>query len=198
MTDVVVNDVPVINPSDLPTGQGWRGRYGGLFKMSTNVGDYGYVWTEGEEGYDDAFETWVEYLDDESPSVFETVSEDDLKEAAENLGYEWQDSWPDYGDPKFAEVAEYAEADLDVIGHTTLKSGTHIPKDAWNYETIERNSDEYNEVWCACAKAYFAEYGEWPDKPKDVDCPAMKGWAVADDLDGVPSKRSVPAWIRRG
>lgn len=192
--DVEVNDIPVLNPSDLPQDRHYRWSRGYLFKMSTNVGDYGYIWSDSDEI---PLEEWVDYLDDVSPSIFETVDEDDLKEAAEDLGKEWQDDWPDWGDPEFAEVAEHAEADLDVIGHTTLKSGTHIPKDAWSFETIETYSDEYNEVWCACAKAIFDEEGEWPDKPRGVDCPAMKGWAMRDDLDGVPGKRSVPAWIRR-
>lgn len=195
--DVTVDDVPVINPSELPQGDGFhRRRSGGLFKMNTH-GDEGYVWTEHEESWDDAFEEWVEYLDTASPDVFETIGEEDLKEAAEDLGKEWKDSWPDWSDPDFTEVSEHAEADLDVIGHTTLKSGTHIPKDAWSFESIERGSDEYNEVWCACAKAYFAEHDEWPDKPDGVECPDMHGWKMKDDLDGVPSKRSVPAWIRR-
>lgn len=195
--DVSVNDVPVINPSELPQ----RGMYSrnrgscNLYKMSTNVGDEGYVWTDT---YEDAFEEWVEHLDTASPGVFETLTEDDLKEAAADLGYEWEDSWPDFNDPTFNEVQGHAEADLDHIGHTTLNSGTHIPKDAWNQHEIERGSDEYNQVWCACAKAFFEENDEWPDKPQYVeDCPEMKGWPLVDDLDGVPSKRSVPAWIRR-
>lgn len=193
--DVTVNDVPVINPTDLPQARHYRYNRGQLFKMSTNVGDYGYIWSDSDEY---PFEEWVDYLDDASPSVFETVTEDDLKESAADLGIEWKDSWPDWSDPDFERVSEHAEADLDVIGHTTLNSGTHIPKDAWGVETIDNYSDEYNEVWCACAKAIFDEDGEWPDKPKDVDCPAMKGWAMKDDLDGVRNTRSVPAWIRRG
>jgi hypothetical protein len=196
MDKVEANGYPILNPSDLPEGRRYRyGRGKELYRMWSNVGDHGYVWSDSAE---DAFEEWVEYLDEESPGVFETVDVDDLKAAAEDLDIEWQDSWPDLDDEDFQKVAEEAEADLDTIGHTTLKSGSHISKDAWGFDEVSEGSDEYSKVWCACAKAYFADNGEWPDKPDDVECPEMDGVAVDMDLDGVRAPRSMPAWIRRG
>lgn len=183
-----------MNPSELPDSKYAASRTR-LFQMWSSAGDTGYVWADG---YEDAFEEWVEYLDEESPGLFVTVGEDELKEAADSLGVPWKDSWPDWNDSEFEKVTEEAESDLDVIGHTSLKSGTHIGKDDWNIDEVD-DEDEYSEVWCECAKAYFEDHDEWPEKPDQVDCPeAEGGFEVDDDLEGVRRARFMPAWIRRG
>ncbi len=199
MSDVDYDGVPVVNPAEFPHGGGYRSDCKGLFKMWAQGGTEGYVWTDSEEAYGTAFEEWVEYLDLHSPGVFEQLSEDDLKDAAKYLGYSWKPSWPDWSgnDHDFDRVVEYAEADLDVIGHTSLKSGNYIPKDSWNFQTIEAGSDEYNGVWDACAQDYYDEYGEWVDPPDCVDSKIVRGMKLDfDDDDG--SLSSAPQGVFSG
>jgi hypothetical protein len=191
VADVEYDGIPIINPSELPTGHYDRKQ---LFKMWAGSGysPYnGYVWADH---FEDAFEEWVEHLDTECPGCFVTVGEDELKEAADDLGVEWDDQWPEWGDPKFLEVAEHAEADLTTIGHTTLKSGTHIPSDQWGGDEID--GDEESAVWRICAAAYEDEYDEYPEPPDRIQ--AKRG--VKFKLDGLPtthpSRKLLPRWAR--
>ena len=85
---------------------------------------------------EDAFEEFVEYLDDEAPGMLTDVTEQDLKEAAEYEGFAWQKHWPDYEDPEFEKVVQRAEADLTIIGHTTLNHGQYIASYEWGGDEI--------------------------------------------------------------
>jgi len=178
--DVDYDGVPVINPLEVNS-------YDRLFKMWAGPAfgtTHGYVWADGEEA---AFEEWVEYLDDHAPGVLVTVGEDELREAADDLGVSWKPSWPDWGDPSFADVAEHAEADLTVIGHTTLKHGTHIPSDEWGMDEV--TGTEYDAVRKLSAQAYADQYDEWPG-----NVPTEEG--IELDLDGVgaAAQRRLSLW----
>lgn len=139
-------EIVVANPGEAssvdPSGRGqelalyqmWAGTYG-----DTRV----YIWADSLES---AFEELVEWLDDNAPGILTTFDESDYRAAAKDLGIEWQPNWPDWEDRKFEKVAEQTEADHTVIGHTTLKHGTHIASDDWGGGEIREGSDEWNEV----------------------------------------------------
>ena len=91
----------------------WFGAYG-----STNV----FVWADG---FESAFETAVEWLDDEEYcGVFVTVDEDDLREAAEEEGLDaaavLRDMKAGDWNEDVEKMTQRAEADLTMIGHTSL------------------------------------------------------------------------------
>jgi hypothetical protein len=109
-----------------------------------------YIWADS---FDDAWEELVEYLDAHAPEVFETIGEDELKEAADDLNIPWKATWPDWQDRDFEKVVEHAEADYTMISHTTLKSGgTHIRSDMWGGDDVT-DGDELNEVWTLSAES---------------------------------------------
>lgn len=114
-----------------------------LFLMQ--FGAYGttylFVWADHLE---DALKESVEWLDDNAPGHLTDVTEDDLKESAEDLGIAWEDHWPDWNDRNFEKVVEHAEADLYVVGHTTLKNGQYLESDWWGGEVT--NPEEFNIV----------------------------------------------------
>ncbi len=97
-----------------------------------------YGWTQVRvyaDSLDSAFEIAVEWLDDNAPGHLTTIGEAELKESAEDLGI----SWPrehDWEDPDFVKVIEHAELDLTIIGHTTLKNGTHIASYDWTVDEL--------------------------------------------------------------
>lgn len=115
----------------------WAGAYG-----DTKA----YVWADS---FDAAFEEFTEYLDEHAPGCLTTVTEDDLKNAAKELELRW----PGFPGPQtcdedqelFDKIVEHAEADLTLIGHTTLKNGTHIVSYEWGGDEIT-DSDERQEV----------------------------------------------------
>ena len=108
----------------------WLGAYGTIV----------YVWADD---FETAFEEVVEWADDNAPGFLVDVTEADLKEAAEDLKVEWQPHWPDWDDQKFQKVLDHAEADLTVIGHTSLKHGRYIPSWEWGGDEI-RSGAEYD------------------------------------------------------
>lgn len=87
------------------------------------------------EHFETAFELLVEWLDDNAPGCLTKLETSDYEAAAEELGLVW--------DPKEglgmdeARIIEHAEADLTVIGHTTLKNGTHIASYEWGGAEVE-------------------------------------------------------------
>jgi hypothetical protein len=108
-----------------------------------------YVWADG---FESAFEELVEWLDDQKYcDIFTYIGEDELKEAADDLGIEWEDSWPDYNDEDYVKVQEHAEIDLTIIGHTTLKceqgrGSAYLTSDEWGGGEIEEGTPEFLEV----------------------------------------------------
>ena len=120
--------VPIANPDEFEDDKKLYlftfGAYG-----STKV----YVWADHDE---DAFEIAVEWLDDNAPGHLTDVTEDDLKRSAEDLGVEWQPSWPDWDDAAFAHVVQNAEADLTQVAHTTLKHGQYLHSWEWTFDEV--------------------------------------------------------------
>lgn len=109
----------------------WAGAYG-----DTKC----FVWADH---FEDAFEEFVEWLDDNAPGVLTDITVEDLKRAAEDEGIAWQDEWPDDSD-EFYKVVEAAEVDMTAIGHTTLKHGQYIP--SWEWGGDEITDDETLEL----------------------------------------------------
>jgi hypothetical protein len=98
-----------------------------------------YRWTKVRvyaDSWDSAFEIAVEWLDDNAPGHLTTLTDDDLKESAEELGL----SWPldDTESEDYWKVVENAEQDLTAIGHTTLKHGTHVDSEGYDGFEITR------------------------------------------------------------
>lgn len=115
--------IPIANPGDLASSKTlWLFTFGAYGETSL------WVWSDEQES---AFEIAVEWLDDHAPGHLVSLTEDDLKAAASDLGIEWDESWPDYDDAAFQEVVESAEADLTMIGHTTLTHGQYVASHEW-------------------------------------------------------------------
>lgn len=217
MTDVNVErddtgrGIPVINPLELPTGNYDRKQLFLMWAGQTGT-RRGYVWADHLE---DAFEEWVEYLDENAPGLL--VSPDEfnelLDEAAREKGFDsWADAeakwlakngkhagWSNDMASDYSEIIEAAEADLTLIGHTTLKSGAmHIAGHEWGGDDI--GGAELDKVWNACAEAYYEQYEEWPEPPRGIKPTGGKGTRITD-LDGVSKvtdryQQPLPRWAR--
>ena len=123
---------PIANSGDVDSWDGlWLFQFGAY--GSTNV----YVWADGLES---AFEEAVEWLDDNAPGLLTTVGDEDYRNAAEELGKEWDPSDPD------EEVMQAAEADMTMIGHTTLQNGNAVPSWEWHVAEVVKGSSEWKEV----------------------------------------------------
>jgi hypothetical protein len=113
----------------------WAGAYGDTT---------GYVWAASE---DDAFEVWVEWLDEHAPGLLVSEFSDLLDEQARALGYA---SWPQLrdSDSRMRDHAiEAAECDLTPIGHCTMKSGHYICSWEWGLDEVDPDSDEYRTAY---------------------------------------------------
>jgi hypothetical protein len=125
----------------------WAGAYGD---------DIAWVWVPSYDGFETAFEEFVEYLDDVGHcGHFHSIDIDDLQEAARELDIEWEDDWPNPSDMdrNWERVVEHAEADLTIIGHTQLKCGEYIASHEWGGDEIER----YTAEWQAIARRSLKE-----------------------------------------
>lgn len=145
-------EIPIANPGDYSDDSGlFQFQFGAY--ADTKV----YVWADS---FDDAEEIAIEWADDNARGVFVTLTEDDLKEAAEDLGIEWDEVWSDGGavgrqefgqtwtpfdDPDYEKIVQQAEADLIVVGWTQLKSGTHVISHEVHAHEVT-DADEYEEV----------------------------------------------------
>jgi hypothetical protein len=82
----------------------------------------------------------VEWLDDNAPEHLTTVGEAEYREAAEELGLDFEQARDDAQDgiceDDMNKIWERAEVDLTVIGHTTLKNGTHIASYDWTVNEL--------------------------------------------------------------
>lgn len=142
-------------------------REGPLWELQ--FGAYGsthvYVWADGVES---AFEVAVEWLDDHAPGLLVMVNEEDYQRAAEELGKVWDPSDPDY------EIIETAEADMTMIGHTTLKHGNAVASWEWYVREVERGSAEWNEI-VERSREESGEYEENSSRSQDVVLAAIRG-----------------------
>lgn len=130
-------EAPILNPSD----HDWKDELTRLW-----FGAYGttklYYWDNLEDG----FEAAVEWADDHAPGLLSTVDLADYKNAAEEEGIKWKKSWPDFEDEQFERVVQAAEADMTMIGHTTLTHGNAVPSFEWGGDTVPHRSKEYDAV----------------------------------------------------
>lgn len=164
-------EVPIANPEDCDYGE----RHSRMSLYQFQFGAYAdtkvYVWADS---FEDAEEIAIEWADDNTRGVFITLTEDDLKEAAEDLGIAWDEAWDDGGavgrkkfgqtwtpfdDRNYTKIVEHAEADLIVIGWTTLKSGTHVLSHEVHAHEVT-DTDELEEV---------AERSEEEEDDEDLD-----------------------------
>ncbi len=154
----MASEHPIANPSafDCDYHHLWRFAFGAY--GSTVV----YVWTF-RNSVEDAFETAVEWLDENAPGHLVNLTQDDYKQAAEELGI----AWPESGDvnslegDEFERVVTHAEADLTLIGHTTLNNGQYVLSYEWTVDEVEKRSDEWTEVADASAETegpYFDRF----------------------------------------
>jgi len=120
--------VPVANPDEFEDDKKLY-----LFTFGAYGWTKVYVWADHDEN---AFEIAVEWIDDNAPGHLTDVTEDDLKRSAEDLGVEWQPSWPDWDDAAFAHVVQNAEADLTQVAHTTLKHGQYLHSWEWTFDEV--------------------------------------------------------------
>lgn len=132
---------PIVNGSEAEFGKRvflmWAGAYGDA---------KGYVFADSE---DDAFEAWVEYLDENAPGclVSHEAFRDLLNEAAREHGFKdfaaaetvLGSASDAFGD--IYKIVEDAEVDLTVIGHTSLKHGSHIASHEWGLDEITDGDD---------------------------------------------------------
>lgn len=172
-----MTDFPIVNSSEISNTQRlwlmWAGAYAEI---------QGYVWAESE---DDAFERWVEWLDEHAPGVLVPDSEfsDLLDNAARNLGY---DNWPQLrdSDSRLSDVAlEDAEADLTPIGHTTMKSGHYICSWEWGLDEVESGSEEYRGTHARTLEEVLeSELADITDWVQDAGCGVV--WMSVDETGG--------------
>lgn len=137
------DDIPIANPDDAPEERdGALGPHYSTSLFRFSFGAYGstqlYVWAR-RECLDDALEIAVEWLDDHAPWILTTVGPKDYREAAEELGLDYDSAFADAQDgvseEAFNRIVERAETDMTMIGHTTLKNGNAIP--SWEWTCIE-------------------------------------------------------------
>lgn len=119
-----IDQYEIVNPSE---ADGWSRTHLYLMWFGAYRDGRVLVWADS---FDAAFETAVDYFDDpKSCGVFTFTDESDYKASAEDEGIEWPaGGWDDLSERDQEKVREAAEADLTVIGHTTLSC---MPKGAW-------------------------------------------------------------------
>ena len=126
----------------------------GLFKMWADQHSpvHVYVWSKS---FDSAFEHMVDYFDEQGMcGMFTYVDDDDLRAAAKDLGIGWsEDGWDDLSERDQDRVLTAAEADMTMIGHTTLRGCEHehkgmpgIISDDWGGGEVDPKSAEYKRV----------------------------------------------------
>lgn len=118
-----------------------------------------YVWADS---FESAFEEAVEWLDDKKyAGYFTTLDESDFRDVAENLGWSeerftevWEEIQSGRIESKDADkLLTKAEADLTMIGHTTLRNiekvlgggPVYVPSYEWGGDEVT-SGKEYKEV----------------------------------------------------
>lgn len=97
-----------------------------------------YVWSGSVE---DGLETAGDWLRENAPGHIVQLTEQDYREAAEDVEVEWQSSWPDWEDRNWEKIAEHAEADL-----TQLDAGDYLLSYEWWVNDIT-DPDETEEIY---------------------------------------------------
>jgi hypothetical protein len=140
------DEIPIANPDDA----NWNDNLYELWFGAVGTQKL-YVWASS---FDSAWETAVEWLDDKGKcGYFTFLGENELREAADDLGIRWPGIKAFSGSigSRAEKILERAEADLTVIGHTTLecekkmKGSAYIASHEWGGRDVTRR-DEYDEV----------------------------------------------------
>jgi hypothetical protein len=142
MTNLSYDNIAIVNP-----GQWDASRRSRLYLMwaGAHAPTRGYVWATNAE---EAFEQWVEYLDDHAPGCLSWL---DYAGAALDLELPTTDL--DKLSPKDAErLMAYAEMDMTLITHTTLTEGDCIPSWEWGLDEVDMTSDEADHIRRMCAE----------------------------------------------
>lgn len=117
-----LDEITIINPSDADGDDlflMWFDQHAPLCLL---------VWAGS---FEDAFEIAVDYLDEQDkPGYFTFITEDDYREAAEDLGIDWpaNERIDSLSEREISKIEQKAEADITIIGHTRLGV---MPDDAW-------------------------------------------------------------------
>ena len=151
-------DAPIANPDEVDFLENHGGPEGPLWLMWAGAYANNRVWVWATN-LGDAFEVMAEYFDDEGMhGIFTCIGVDELKEAAEELGYSAADiremvkihGWDD-------EIIEHAEMDLTIVGHTMLKACSdgmaYIPSWEWGGNEVSEGSKE----WATVVERSYAE-----------------------------------------
>jgi len=89
---------------------------------------------------EDALEQAFEWLDDNAPGHLVNVGETELKESAEELGYDYaqavQSAQDGIEDETLEAIREHAEQDLTQCSHTTLKHGQYLLSWEWGVSEL--------------------------------------------------------------
>ena len=90
------------------------------------------------DDFESAFEVAVEWLDDNAPGHLVAIGEAELREAADELGLEWEPGTPfhEIDEDTQTSIVANAETDLTVIGHTTLKHGQYLCSWEWTVDEV--------------------------------------------------------------
>jgi hypothetical protein len=120
MTDLNLKTVPVIREAGHGEETGYLFSFGAY--GNTHVAVIGGSLESG-------LESCLEWLDDNAPGLLHTVSAADYAEAARELGVAWEPEEQANADTE--RVVQHAEADMTMVGHTTLKHGNCIPSYEW-------------------------------------------------------------------
>lgn len=115
--------------------------YTGIPWFLMHLGAYGEVkvWVQANH-LEEALEAACDWLADNAPGIFTILTEDDYRAAAEEAGIPWPEGerfyWIDSDHEAMGRIAEHAERDLYVVGHTTypqFKGTPAIPSWEWSY-----------------------------------------------------------------
>jgi hypothetical protein len=118
----------------------------------------------------------------------------ELKGAAADVKIAWKPEWEsalDFDDPELQKILESAEADLTVIGHTTLKNGAYVNSEGWTVSDLptpeltpaaEQVATHYEADWLEDVAALRA--GETPAEMLEsyLDCEFDLNFDT-DDID---------------
>jgi len=99
-----------------------------------------YGWTKVDvfaDSPDSAFETAVEWLDENAPGHLVSIGETELAAAAVELDMPWP---VDTDSRAYEKVVAHAEADLTLIGHPQLTHGQYVLSHEWTF--IELSPDD--------------------------------------------------------
>ena len=142
-------EIPIANPGDYDREtlfEMWVGACSPLRVL---------VWADS---FEDAWEEMVDYCDHpERAGVFSTVDDSDLRAAAEDLGLSWDEIKDDHSSEAFDRVVNAAQADMSMVGHTTLHHVTApgmpcIPSWEWGGGEVDPGSDRYRDAFARSLK----------------------------------------------